>query len=56
MFTSFSKTNRTVTIVTEDKQNISEQQPISNHVEEILSDKIQEAVIPIISKRKTKLI
>ena len=54
MFTSFGKTNRTVTKVIKDKQNISEQQPNSNHVEEILSDKIQKAIIPIISKRKAK--
>ena len=42
--------------IIEGKHNISEQQPISNQVEEIFSNKIQKTIIPILSKRKTKCI
>ena len=45
-----------VTKIIEDKQNISKQQPMSNQVEEIFSNKIQRTLILLVTKRNAILI
>ena len=53
MLTSFGKTNRNLMTILGDKNNISEQHPISNQAEETFSNKTQKT-IPIVNQRKNE--
>ena len=54
MLTSFGKTDRNLMAILGDKNNISEQHPISNQAEETFSNKTQKTIIPIVNQRKNE--